>query len=82
MPKNNLPISEAETEITTLAMGLFMKFMETQIESHKNHKDHSMDKFFAMMEMYVRAGDVWVRLQKLQGTTQEEIAQYLSEQEV
>jgi hypothetical protein len=41
-----------------------------------------MDKLFAFMELYVRAGDIWVRLQKLQGATQDEIAQYLSEQEV
>jgi hypothetical protein len=82
MAKHTLELSETEVEINTLATALFMKFMETEIERHKNHKDYSMDKLFALMEMYVRSGDIWVRLQKLQGATQEEIAQYLSEQEV
>lgn len=82
MSKKNLELSETEIEINTLATSLFMKFMESEIERHKNHKDYSMDKLFAFMEMYVRAGDIWVRLQKLQGATQDEIASYLSEQEV
>ena len=81
MSKQNLELSETELEVSTLATAMFMKFMESEIERHKNHKDYSMDKLFAFMELYVRAGDIWVRLQKLQGATQEEIAQYLSEQE-
>jgi hypothetical protein len=33
------------------------------------------------MEMYAGAGEVWAKLQEAQGTSREEIAQYLSEQE-
>jgi hypothetical protein len=40
-----------------------------------------MDKLFAMMEMYATTGDLWVRFQEATGTTKEEIAQYLAEQE-
>lgn len=81
MAKKNLEIGSTDTEILTLATSMFLKFMEEQIAKHKNHKDYSMDKLFAMMEMYVRTGDLWARLQKLNGVTQEEIAEYLQEQE-
>jgi hypothetical protein len=33
------------------------------------------------MDMYATAGNLWANLQKAQGTTQEEIAQFLAEQE-
>ena len=81
MAKKNLEIGSTDTEILTLATAMFMKFMETEIQRHKNHKDYSMDKLFALMEMYVRSGDLWVRLQKLAGATQEDIAEFLQEQE-
>ena len=81
MAKKNLEIGSTDTEILTMATAMFMRFIEENLEKHKNHKDYSMDKLFAMMEMYVRTGDLWARLQKLNGATQEEIAEYLQEQE-
>ena len=67
MAKKNLEIGSTDTEILTMATSMFLRFMEEQIAKHKNHKDYSMDKLFAMMEMYVRTGDLWARLQKLNG---------------
>lgn len=81
MAKKNLEIGTTDTEILTLATSMFLKMLEENIAGHKNHKDYSMDKLFALMEMYVRTGDLWKRLQMLSGATQEEIAQYLQEQE-
>lgn len=81
MAKKNLEIGSTDTEILTMATAMFMRFIEENLENHKNHKDYSMDKLFALMEMYARTGDLWVRLQKLAGATQEEIAQYLQEVE-
>jgi hypothetical protein len=81
MAKKNFEIGSTDTQLLILATSLFMKFMEAEIERHKNHKDYSMDKLFALMETYVRSGDLWVRLQKLDGATQEDIADYLMEQE-
>lgn len=73
--------SEADAEILTLSVSMFMRFIEENIERHRNHKDYSMDKLFALMDMYARTGDLWVRLQKHQGATQEEIAMFLQEQD-
>lgn len=81
MAKKNLEIGSTDTEILTMATAMFMRFMEENLERHKNHKDYSMDKLFALMEMYTRTGDLWVRLQKLSGATQEEIAEFLEKAE-
>lgn len=79
--KMTLEVTKTEAELLTMASSLLLKAIEEEIAKHRNHKDYSMDKLFAKMEMYVRTGDLWVRLQKMCGATQEEIAEYLMDQE-
>lgn len=79
MNQTPFEIDEIDTEILTMGVAMLMRYTEERIERHRNHKDYSMDKLFAKMEMLARTGDLWVRLQKAQGTTQEEIALFLRE---
>lgn len=79
MDNIQLELDEIDTEILTMGVAMLMRYTEERIERHRNHKDYSMDKLFAKMEMLARTGDLWVRLQKAQGTTQEEIALFLRE---
>lgn len=81
--ENNITLEVSEKDLLILTEGVnaTMQLITKAIEAHRNHKDYSMDKLFAMMEMYATTGDLWVRLHKAQGLTQEEIALYLSEQE-
>jgi hypothetical protein len=74
-----LELDEIDAEILTMSVAMLMRYTEERIERHRNHKDYSMDKLFAKMEMLARTGDLWARLQKAQGTTQEEIALFLRE---
>lgn len=74
-----LELDEIDAEILTMGVAMLMRYTEERIEHHRNHKDYSMDKLFAKMEMLARTGDLWVRLQKAQGATQEEIALFLRE---
>lgn len=77
-----IELNEKESEILALSSAMFLTFMQEQIQKHKNHKDYSMSKLFALMEMYATTGDLWVRLQMLNGVSREEIAEYLAEQEM
>lgn len=74
-----LELDEMEAELLTMSVALLMRYNEERIERHNNHKEYSMDKLFAKMEMLAHTGDLWVRLQKAQGTTQEEITLFLQE---
>jgi hypothetical protein len=76
-----IELTEKEAELSAMGMAMLLTFFQERIEKHKNHKDYSMDKLFAMMEMYANTGDLWVRFQMLNGATREEIAQYLQEQD-
>ncbi len=76
-----IELTEKEAELSAMGMAMLLTFFQERIEKHKNHKDYSMDKLFAVMEMYATTGDLWVRFQEATGTTKEEIAQYLSEQD-
>lgn len=76
-----IELTEKEADMSAMAMAMFITFMQERINKHKNHKDYSMDKLFAMMDMYATAGDLWVRYQMATGVSREEIAQYLQEQE-
>lgn len=76
-----MEITEKEAELSAMGMAMLLTFMQEQINKHKNHKDYSMDKLFALMEMYATIGDLWVRYQMITGLTREEIAEYLQEQE-
>lgn len=75
--KMTLEITETEADILAMGAAMFLTFTAERINHHNNHKDYSMDKLFAKMEMYAVAGDLWARLQKLQGVSQEDIAEYL-----
>jgi hypothetical protein len=76
-----IELTEKEAELSAMGMALLLTFMQEQLNKHKNHKDYSMDKLFALMEMYATTGDLWVRYQMVTGLTREEISQYISEQE-
>jgi hypothetical protein len=76
-----IELTEKEAELSAMGMALLLTFMQEQLNKHKNHKDYSMDKLFALMEMYATTGDLWVRYQMTTGLTREEISQYISEQE-
>jgi hypothetical protein len=80
MDKVTLEVTEEEATILGMATSMFLKFMEEQVDKHKNHKDYSMDKLFAIMEMYANAGDLWRRVHLAAGTTEEEIREYLSQE--
>lgn len=79
--KLTLEITEQEADILAMGTAMFLTFTQQRIERHENHKDYSMDKLFAKMDMLITTGDLWARLQKLQGVSQEDIAAYLAEQE-
>lgn len=79
--KTVLELDKVEMHIVTSGVSAIMQMLTEHIERHRNHKDYSMDKLFAIMDMYATAGNLWANLQKAQGMTQEEIALYLSEQE-
>lgn len=76
-----LELNEKEAELSAMGMAMLLTFFQEKINKHKNHKDYSMDKLFAMMEMYATTGDLWVRFQEATGTTREEIALFLQEQD-
>jgi pyrroloquinoline quinone (PQQ) biosynthesis protein C len=79
--KITLEVSERELLIITEGVSATMQLLSKTLEKHRNHKDYSMDKLFMIMEMYANTGDLWLKLHKAQGISQEEIAQYLLEQE-
>jgi hypothetical protein len=79
--KITLEVSERELHIITEGVSATMQLLSKTLEKHRNHKDYSMDKLFMIMEMYANTGDLWVKLHKSAGISQEEIAQYLLEQE-
>jgi hypothetical protein len=79
--KITLEVSERELLIITEGVNATMQLLSKTLEKHRNHKDYSMDKLFMIMEMYANTGDLWVKLHKSAGISQEEIAQYLLEQE-
>ena len=79
--KITIEMDRVELHVATQGVSAVMQMLTEYIERHRNHKDYSMDKLFALMDMYATAGNLWANLQKAQGMTQEEIALYLSEQE-
>jgi pyrroloquinoline quinone (PQQ) biosynthesis protein C len=79
--KITLEVSERELLIITEGVNATMQLLSKTLEKHRNHKDYSMDKLFMIMEMYANTGDLWLKLHKAQGISQEEIAEYLEEQE-
>ena len=76
-----IEMDRVELHVATQGVSAVMQMLTEYIERHRNHKDYSMDKLFALMDMYATAGNLWANLQKAQGMTQEEIALYLSEQD-
>ena len=74
-----IEIDELDAEILTMSVAMLMRYTEGRIERHNNHKDYSMDKLFAKMEMLARTDDRWVRLHKAQGMSQDEISMFLRE---
>jgi len=81
MDKMTIEVSRQEAQLLTAGVSLLLQMVTEDIGDWKNKNDESMDKLFIMMEMYAGAGEVWAKLQEAQGTSREEIAQYLSEQE-
>jgi hypothetical protein len=81
MEKMTIEIDRREAHLLTAGVSLLLQMVSDDIAEWKNKNDESMDKLFVMMEMYAGAGEVWAKLQEAQGTTREEIAQYLAEQE-
>lgn len=79
--KITIEMDRVELHVATQGVSAVMQMLTEYIERHRNHKDYSMDKLFALMDMYATAGNLWANLQKAQGMTQEEIALYLSEQD-
>jgi hypothetical protein len=81
MDKMTIEIDRREAHLLTASVSLLLQMVTDDIAEWKNKNDESMDKLFVMMEMYAGAGEVWAKLQEAQGTSREEIAQYLAEQE-
>jgi hypothetical protein len=77
-----LTVTEKELLILTEGISATMQTLAKALEKHRNHKDYSMDKLFVIMEMYATTGDLWLKLHKAQGISQEAIAEYLAEQEI
>jgi hypothetical protein len=76
-----LEVSGRELAILTEGVSATMQLLSKHLEKHRNHKDYSMDKLFVIMEMYAQTGELWAKLHKTAGISQEEIAEYLEEQE-
>jgi predicted proteasome-type protease len=72
-----LEVNETELALITEGVSATMQTIAKLLEKHRNHKDYSMEKLFTIMEMYATTGDVWLKLHKAQGISQEDIAQYL-----
>lgn len=79
--KVTLEITGKELAILTEGVNATMQMLSKTLEKHRNHKDYSMEKLFVIMEMYAQTGELWLKLHKTAGITQEEIAEYLAEQE-
>ncbi len=77
-----IEVSPRELMLMTEAINATMATITEALNKHRNHKDYSMDKLFAIMEMYATTGDLWSKLHKAAGMTQEEISEYLAEQEI
>lgn len=76
-----IEVSRAELLLITEGVSETLQTLTKVLEKHRNHKDYSMDKLFAIMEIYATTGNLWAKLHRAQGLSQEEIALYLSEQE-
>lgn len=76
-----LEFNKRELAVLTEGVNATMQTLTKALEKHRNHKDYSMEKLFVIMEMYATTGDLWAKLHKAQGITQEELAEYLAEQE-
>ena len=76
-----LEVSGKELAILTEGVNATMQLLSKTLEKHRNHKDYSMEKLFVIMEMYANTGELWLKLHKTAGISQEEIAEYLAEQE-
>jgi hypothetical protein len=74
-------LEEQELLMLSASTSALMKMISDDIAKHRNHKDYSMDKLFALMEMFANTGTLWVKIQKAQGISQEMITEYLAEQE-
>jgi hypothetical protein len=75
-----LELNGRELAILTEGVNATMQLLSKTLEKHRNHKDYSMEKLFVIMEMYANTGDLWLKLHKTAGITQEEIAEYLEQQ--
>jgi hypothetical protein len=76
-----LEVTGKELAILTEGVSATMQLLSKHLEKHRNHKDYSMEKLFVIMEMYAHTGELWAKLHRTAGISQEEIAQYLEEQE-
>lgn len=79
--KITLEFTARELAVITEGVSATMQTLSKALEKHRNHKDYSMDKLFVIMEMYATTGDLWAKLHRAVGISQEEIAEYLAEQE-
>ncbi len=77
MAKINLEVSKNEGILLTAAISALLAGMENEMESWRNNSDDAMEHLFGMMELQVRAGDLWVRLQEALGIDRAEIVEAL-----
>jgi hypothetical protein len=75
-----LEVTGKELAILTEGVSATMQLLSKTLEKHRNHKDYSMEKLFVIMEMYAHTGELWLKLHKTAGISQEEIAEYLEQQ--
>lgn len=75
-----LEVNGRELAILTEGVSATMQMLSKTLEKHRNHKDYSMEKLFVIMEMYAQTGELWAKLHKTAGISQEEIAEYLEQQ--
>jgi hypothetical protein len=79
--KVKIEVDKAELEVLIFGVSEYLQMITKYIGKHRNHKDYSMDKLFAVMDAYAASGALWSKLHEAKGYSKEEIAQFLDELE-
>lgn len=77
--KVTIEVTEMEAELLTNGLALLLQMMASDLERWSNKKDSSMEKLFMLMEVQIRTGDLWSRVQRAKGVDLETIAEHLAE---
>jgi len=79
----NLELDKSELIIVHEAVSLLMTVKSAQITNFENRKskdeEENLERLFRKMDSYANTADVWVKILKTVGATQEEISEFLRE---